>query len=302
MNNKKTIIILNWLISGTLFFCGMISFGSFVFAAYHPNDPKSPYILSFFFFSFLGASATFLWSVIISVGRKTMSTGETFKFSIFIYLSLCALAAILLLAIKPVPDYFIKSVGSQQYSVPSKFLMSGYDSGNSLRFWMCMEDLTGLYESGAKKCSAKEVTLMPESKKLLVGGYPHFFEQVNEFDLDGNSVVFNEGSERYRIFSENGLTLYTVDSLWEGSSLDPGRDYDRAHIPVHVQVNERNELIRFVHCVQYYSDNRTYCKHASLTPEGALYYALEGSTDFDLKYWQKKEDEILNLISEWKIK
>ena len=298
MSQKTSIIAWNWIVFLALLLIGFSLIPYLISASYHPNKPQSPYVLGSFYILLFAIPIFFLWTLTISIIRKRVSEREIYRASLSAYAVLAFFCVVMLAMVKPVPRHFIQYVNDLEYRVPSEFMRSE-NQANRLNFWICIEDLRGNYSSPKPTCHVDEVTLSAQAMEatLPITG---FFEDMDEFDLNRGIVVFNEGSNQYQIPDQGDLKLYTVDKLWAKHDLIyPSNDYPRT-TPVHFQVNEQDQLVRFITCHQP-AESRSKCYHIASTSRGTLEYQVVDLMDFNVERWESKETEILNLISQWAV-
>ncbi|MEO0769721.1 MAG: hypothetical protein AAFY72_09840 [Cyanobacteria bacterium J06649_4] len=249
MRDKKLLLVtINWLVFFILLLCLGNLFTSLILASYHPNSPRTPYVNAFAVIWLVSTVSTLLLGLIISskISKKT-SFKKLKKIVAFVYLLLLMFAAVTLISVQRIPTYSIQSIdnGNTQYHVPSVFLRSNHDNRNALRLWMCLDDLTGYYDTRTNYCKIQEVNL---SRSLSVqsianANHSNFFKQSNEFNIDADQLDLGPGAEAYRVPGNSRLDWYSVYTSWPDSE---NSLIDRL---IRFQINESNELARFVHCL-----------------------------------------------------
>lgn len=294
MKAKGYLLLANWLIVIILILAIWLIINMAVSAFYHPNGALAPYYAIAPQVWGMFVVVSLILAIALSICRNSLSVRGMYISMAGAYSVITIIATIAFFQIEPVPDYFIQSVGNTQYKIPREFTsMQNSESGVILK--MCIETLEGIYARGISNCESNSVTLYPYTSDSLQKGTPfelsYFFKNTDEFDIDGNRIILSDEATKYKI-PINGLRSYTISDRVSSRSKT-----------IHLQINEQNELIRFVSCRQYKSgvNKRHICEHWVKTPEGILQYELEGTADFDLELWQQTERNILNLLSQWKV-
>ncbi|BAZ46512.1 hypothetical protein NIES4102_35480 [Chondrocystis sp. NIES-4102] len=206
-----------------------------------------------------------------------------------VYSILLIISAIIMFRIESVPSHFIQTVGETKYKVPREYTKI-QNSESGFRIDICIETLIGIYERGRNNCDSQTILLSSEPIQTVASfELSSFIAENNYFNLDENKVTALAGAAKYQLNLNKDLKSYTI-------ATDNFNKY-------HLQINEQNELIRFVSCRQFQvSGNKGYhCVHWVNTPQGILQYNLVATADFNLASWQKTEAKILNLISQWRI-
>ena len=172
------------------------------------------------------------------------------------------------------------------------------DSGINID--VCMKTLVGIYDPNRGNCSYEPIYLNSQSiASIPQQTLSSFFDESQEFSLIDGKVVFLDGAEKHYLGSIAQLESYTVNAAWTWN--EPYYT-DRVYSDtVHFQVNNKDELVRFVSCTGE-KDAETglpTCTHLVETDRGTLSYRLDEEPSFDLERWQKTENDILSLIATW---
>lgn len=300
MKAKGYPILINWgLFVVILLAIWPIILGN-VSAFYHPNDVLAPYFLAAGKLWFLCVVVSFVAALLLTISRKSSSVKQLAINTSVVHGFLTVVSIATMISVEPVPDYFIQSVGDVDYRVPREFT-SWQNTETGIDIDVCIETLAGIYSSNREGCDYDSVYLFEQSISEFRGPtIPLFFDTIEEFDLDGDRVIVQNGAEKYSLGSVNQLESYTVETLWNA-------DNDLVHpwqsVPVHIQVDDEKELHRFVSCTKFQNSRSglSSCKHFVKTDQGTLHYSLNEIPDFDLGRWQKTESNLLELMATWKV-
>ena len=160
-----------------------------------------------------------------------------------------------------------------------------------MRIDLCIETLAGVYSGKRAGCDVDTVRLYPTpiseawSLKRDI-----FFKDSEAFDLTNDQVIFRQGAEEYRIEAANNLKSYAILTSEEQPPYT---------VSIYFQVDEQDQLIRFVACPQYREAG--WCEHIVKTPDGVLVYDISEPKDFNIELWEQREQRLLSLIAQWKI-
>ena len=301
MKTKGYLLLGNWVIFFLLVSAMGIVIPMGISASYFPNNPRAPYYAAFINLWLVAVPVSFLLAVVLSILRKRLSVRRMVMGTAGVYGILALIATISILLVEPVPNYFMQSTDNRKYQVPREFVeFQVHNSG--ILISMCVGTLKGIYDPNRGGCDSETVTLsMASLYRAAHPTLPAFLEEVNEFDIEGDRVISLTGSEQYQVQSPDGLKSYTIDNPWPQTEIpDAPEPLQLRYEPVHFQTNDRDELVRFVSCMQLKNEVGS-CEHWVKTEQGVLGYTLEGSVAFDLENWQKTDQKILNLIAQWEI-
>lgn len=301
IRRKKYLILISWLVVLLLILALWLVIGFVVSAFYHPNYPAAPYYEMASMLWLPALAICFIFALILTIWRKRLSVRQMQRGIMGTYGGLLLIAALALITVEPVPAYFTHMVGDVQYQVPREFT-SRQNRRNGVNLDICLETLTGIYSRGRGDCDYERVYLSRNVAETirpkLVIFFSSFFEEIPEFNLEGNKVILLASAEQYRVKSSDRYKSYTFDRNQEKSFKTTTNIYYNL---VHLQINEQNELVRFVGCrYNQYSGNH-YCQNWLRKSQGLLEYQSKGSADFNLELWQKTENSLLNLINQWKV-
>lgn len=85
---------------------------------YHPNTAFAPYSIAFIKIWNIGIVTSFLFAVMLSIFRKRFSLKGMLGSTAGVYGILLIIATVVMIKVKPVPDYFSQFVGDVEYRVP----------------------------------------------------------------------------------------------------------------------------------------------------------------------------------------
>lgn len=299
MKVKIILLILNWV----AFIIIALQVGTIinmvVSTFYAPNAPSSPYFSAIGQIWLVSIVTSFFLSLLLMLSSGRLSTRKILSITTLVYGILMVYALISFFLVKPIPPYFIQSVGDAKYQVPSEFVFSSNqglprDNGVGLRIGVCLQTLKGIYSPESSKCRDQSVVLSIDSV-YSNSEAQLFFNQTKEFKLNGNQVVVLNSAKKYQAYSKDKLIGYTIDIPWVSQAWRS--EVQNIELPIHLLIDDRNELVRFVNCDRKYE----HCDHYIKTDKGTLYYRISDSINFDLKLWQATDRKLLNLISQWKV-
>lgn len=286
---KGYLILTNWLIVIILILALGLVIGMTVSAFYHRNSVLAPYFAIAPQIWGMFVVVSFVLATTLTIIKNTLSVKEIYLSMAGVYSILLIIAIIALLRVQPVPNYFIQTVGNTQYKIPREYTKI-QNHKSAVRLDMCIETLKGVYESSLRNCDYQIVLLSSEPiQKRASFELATFIKENQEFNLNSNKITVSNEATKYQLSKIDKLKSYTIAS--NNSKI------------IHLQINEQNELIRFVICRKFrVGTKKGYtCQHWVNTDQGILNYEFKETADFDLKNWQQRESRILNLISQWKI-
>ena len=294
--NKKSVIFFTWLTFAVLMLFSISAIELSVYSQYLPMHPRTPYNEA------LGnawATATVItccFGIFTFFFQEKFSEKKLFRLFLFAHSAWISIALCLFLSVKPIPSHRLHTVGDQSYNVPTEYLVRRFDSENALRLDMCLDSssdryLKGVYNmSKLPHCQSEMVILSARPSFVFSASdvFSEFFSKEGQSNSRDSLILIDETPMLNHISDEEGLSWYSRD---HPEDLAIPMNSKETYLPI----NAQKAFVRFVHCEQ------GRCTHAVSTPQGIVNYDLKEPLDFNPKRWQVLEDDIVALISSWKI-